>query len=238
MTGVNLQKTLFIDIETVSGFATYQELSPQIQQLWNKKSKLVDKDSDDYAATYQKYAGIYAEFGKIVCISLGYFIDKELTEFRVKSCFGDNEAEIITEVYSIFNKFFKDNTFFLAGHNIKEFDVPYMCRRSLINKIDLSFFFKDMQNRKPWDNPLVDTLHIWRFGDYKSYISLELLATILSVPTPKDDIDGSKVGEVYWQERNVERIAAYCGKDVLTVAQVLLYLNNLPLLSEDKVSFL
>jgi 3'-5' exonuclease len=126
----------------------------------------------------------------------------------------------------------------LSGHNIKEFDVPYLCRRTLINQMQLPFFFKDMQNRKPWENPLLDTLHIWRFGDFKHYISLELLAEILGIPTPKDDIDGSMVGRVYYEEKDYERIAKYCGKDVLTVAQVILYLNNLPLLVEDNVSFL
>jgi 3'-5' exonuclease len=233
-----LHKTLFIDIETVSTFSDYNNLTPQMQKLWDKKSKLIQKDNEDFASTFSNAAGIYAEFGKIVCVSLGYFTDKELTEFRVKSFYGDDEKEILNGVYSIFDKFFKDNTFVLAGHNIKEFDVPYMCRRTMIHQVELPFFFKDMQNRKPWENPLLDTLQLWRFGDYKHYTSLELLATVLGVPTPKDDIDGSQVGKVFWEDKDCERIATYCAKDVLTVAQILLYLNNLPLLNEDKVSFL
>lgn len=238
MNADTLQKALFIDIETASIVQHFDELSEPMQQLWIKKSKIINKESDDYAATFQNNAAIFAEFGKIICVSLGYFIDKELKEFRVKSFSGTDEKLILNQVYDIFNKFFKDNTFVLSGHNIKEFDVPYLCRRTLINQMQLPFFFKDMQNRKPWENPLLDTLHIWRFGDFKHYISLELLAQILGVPTPKDDIDGSMVGKVFYEEKNYERIAKYCGKDVLTVAQVILYLNNLPLLVEDNVSFL
>ncbi len=233
-----LQKTMFIDVETVSGVASYDLLSERMQKVWQKKSNLIFKEETNYSATYEKGAGIYAEFGKIVCVCLGYFLDQDLKEFKVKKFYGDDEAKLLTEVFSIFEKFFRDNTFALAGHNIKEFDVPYICRRALINRVKLPFFFDDLQNRKPWDSPIIDTLHLWRFGDYKHYTSLELLATILNIDTPKDDIDGSMVGKAYWQNKELERIANYCSKDVLTVAQIMLYLYNFNLLEPNNVSIL
>jgi 3'-5' exonuclease len=227
---IAIHKTMFLDIETVSNVASFLELPEIMQNLWIKKSKLLMKDSEDYAATYKSNAGIYAEFGKIVCISMGYFTGDDLQVFKIKKFASHDEKEILKNVFDVFNKFFIDNTFLLSGHNIKEFDVPYMCRRALINGLELPFFFKDMQNRKPWENPLLDTLHLWRFGDYKHYTSLNLLAAVLDVPTPKDDIDGSQVGEVYWTENNLERIAKYCSKDVLTVAQIVLKMHNQPLI--------
>ncbi|MFM2385660.1 MAG: hypothetical protein RL660_417 [Bacteroidota bacterium] len=237
MSGYSLHKTLFIDIETVSNTAQLSEQSEAMQKLWQKKSSLVAKDNDKYDETYTSNAAIYAEFGKIVCVSLGYFTDKELKKFRVKTVTGHDETEILKEVFSLFNKFFLDNTFSLAGHNIKEFDVPYLCRRALINGVPLPEFLADMQNRKPWENPLVDTLHLWRFGDFKHYTSLELLATILNIPTPKDDISGADVGRVYWQEQGLDRIGVYCSKDVVTVAQVLLKLNRLPMIEDANTAF-
>ncbi len=235
---IAIHKTMFIDIETVSTVATYAELSNPLQELWIKKSKLLIKDSEDYALTFEKNAGIYAEFGKIVCISMGYFTGDDLQQFKVKKFASHNETEILTKVFDVFNKFFLDNTFMLSGHNIKEFDVPYICRRALIIGIELPFFFKDMQNRKPWENPLLDTLHLWRFGDFKHYTSLNLLAAVFGIPTPKDDIDGSQVGEVYWKENDLERVATYCSKDVLTVAQIVLKMHNQPLIKEDSIVFI
>ena len=232
-----LHKTMFIDIETASSVASYDHLSPKMQALWQKKSKLLFKEETDFKKSFDNGSGIYAEFGRIVCVCLGYFTDPELKKFRVKQFLGTDEKQLLVDVFQVFNKFFIDNTFSLCGHNIKEFDVPYISRRAIINQADLPFFFKDLQNRKPWENPLIDTLHLWRFGDFKHYTSLELLATILGIDTPKDDIDGSQVSSVYWQEKNLARIATYCSKDVVTVAQILLHLNNLPLLAEENISF-
>lgn len=235
---IAIHKTMFLDIETVSTVASYEQLSEPMQQLWQKKSKLLAKDNENYAETFTNNAGIYAEFGKIVCICMGYFTGTDLKQFKIKKFAGDNEVVILKNVFEVFNKFFLDNTFLLSGHNIKEFDVPYMCRRALINGLELPFFFKDLQNRKPWENPLLDTLHLWRFGDFKHYTSLNLLATVLGIATPKDDIDGSQVGQVYWQENDVERIANYCSKDVVTVAQIVLKLHNMPLIPTENIIFI
>jgi 3'-5' exonuclease len=233
-----LQKTMFIDIETVSVVPNYADLPDKMKSLWQKKSKVFNKDETDFSKTFENGAGIYAEFGKIVCVCLGYFTDTDLKTFRVKQFSGHDEKKLLLDVYNVFNKFLIDHTFALSGHNIKEFDVPYMCRRTIINQVELPFFYKDLQNRKPWENPLIDTLHQWRFGDFKNYTSLELIATVLGIDTPKDDIDGSQVSSVYWNEKNLDRIATYCSKDMVTVAQVLLHLNNMPLLSPENISFL
>ncbi len=130
----------------------------------------------------------------------------------------------------------KNAKWIFTGHNIKEFDIPFLSRRMLVNNIDIPSYI-DFQNMKPWDTPVLDTLHLWRFGDYKHYTSLKLLAAALGVPSPKDDIDGSKVGEVFWKEKNLERIVTYCGKDVATVANVILRFKNLPLLTEEQIIF-
>jgi 3'-5' exonuclease len=237
MVNYSLHKTMFIDIETVSEHAHYESLSAQMQKLWQRKSAVVAKDSTDYEGTYTGNAGIYAEFGKIVCVCLGYFTDKELRQFRVKTFAGDDEVAILEGVFDVFKKFFLDQTFCLAGHNIKEFDVPYICRRAMIKEVALGEFMNNLQNAKPWDNPLIDTLHLWRFGDYKNYTSLELLATSLGIATPKDDISGSDVGRVYWHDKDTQRISLYCSKDVVTTAQVLLKMNRLPLIEAEAITF-
>jgi 3'-5' exonuclease len=233
---INMHKTMFIDIETVSQTKGLNELNEKMQALWVKKAAVL-KPELSAADAFDKMAAIYSEFGKIIVVCMGYFKDQSLQQFRVKKFMGHNEAEVLQQVFNVFDKFFLDHTFSLCGHNIKEFDVPYLCRRALVNKVPLPFFFKDLQNRKPWENPLIDTLHQWRFGDFKHYISLELLATVLGIDTPKDDIDGSMVSDVYWQQNDLERIAIYCGKDVLTTAQIQLQLNSLPLLTNEQVSF-
>ncbi len=233
---IPIHKTMFIDIETVSTFASFAELSTPMQELWEKKSKLLFKDDDIAPSeTFERNAGIYAEFGKIVCISMGYFTGEDLKVFKIKNFANHNESQLLRDVFDVFNKFFLDNTFMLSGHNIKEFDLPYICRRALICGLELPFFFKDLQNRKPWENPLLDTLHLWRFGDFKHYTSLSLLANVLGIETPKDDIDGSQVGMVYWKQNDLQRIATYCGKDVVTVAQVVLRLNSLPLIEAQNI---
>jgi 3'-5' exonuclease len=229
---------MFIDIETASSEKEFSALNEKMQELWKKKSKVVAKDNDNYTETFQQNAAIYAEFGRIVCICMGYFTDNSLSQFRVKQFSGTNESEVLNQVFQVFNKFFTDNTFSLCGHNIKEFDVPYICRRAIVNKVELPFFFKDLQFRKPWENPLIDTLHLWRFGDFKHYTSLELLATVMGIDTPKDDIDGSQVSSVFWDENNLDRIANYCSKDVVTTAQILLHLHGKTGLEPNQISFI
>ena len=244
MLTTTLPRILFLDIETVSTEKTYSELSPVMQELWEMKAKYwlqaveADKKADALQDIYLQKAGIYAEFGKIVCISVGliFLEDSNIHSFRLKSFSGDNEAEILMNFAELLEKYYLDiDNSYLCGHNIKEFDVPYISRRMIINKITLPALL-NISDKKPWETKfLLDTLDMWKFGDYKHYTSLRLLAQILGIPSPKDDIDGSEVGSVYWEENDIERITAYCEKDVKTTAQVFLALKGMDLIPDEKI---
>ncbi len=231
-----IDSLLVIDIETVSRVEDWSKLDEPWQELWTQKIEKQLPDGESPETFYPKRAAILAEFGKIICISAGYFRSQGgKTGFRVKSYAGHNEAEILKRFLLDAAQWqaSRKNAAF-AGHNIKEFDIPYLCRRLIINNMAIPAWL-DFQAMKPWETNLVDTMQLWRFGDFKNYTSLNLLAACLGVPSPKDDIDGSRVGEVYWQENNLPRIVEYCQKDVVTVAQVLLRFRNLPLMEEGDV---
>lgn len=238
---LSISNILFIDLETVSGFADFSGLTPRMQGHWEKKSRFVLRNYQDpiskeeVAATYLDKAGIYAEFGKIVCISIGY-IHTHTQELRLKSYYDDDERQLLTDFLDLINRHYKDPAKNLVcGHNIKEFDVPYLCRRLVINGMPLPNIFQ-LAGKKPWETKhLIDTLQLWKFGDLKHYTSLDLLAAIFDVDTPKDDIDGSMVGKVYWQDNDLKRIAHYCEKDVVTVAQVLLKMLGKEPVPPDKI---
>ncbi|HLV23754.1 MAG TPA: 3'-5' exonuclease [Moheibacter sp.] len=214
---IPFQKVLFLDIETVPQVANWNELSPEWQNLWSKKIEKQLSENETPEEFYGKRAGILAEFGKIVCISCG-IITQENT-LKLKSFYGDDEVDILLG----FTKLIQDNYFksdlILCAHNGKEFDFPFMARRMIINEIEVPNAL-NLQGKKPWEIPHLDTMELWKFGDYKHYTSLNLLATVLGIPTPKDDIDGSQVASVYYEEKDLERIKTYCEKDVLTVAQI------------------
>ena len=213
---------LFLDIETVSAFPAYSEMSDRLQELWAKKTKYIQEKEDISPEKLYDRAGIYSEFGKIVCISVGFMIEQEKSwHFRLKSFYGDNEKELINNFNNLLNNSFNKEHHYLCGHNAKEFDFPYIARRSLINGLKLPKQL-NIAGKKPWEVKHLDTMDLWKFGDYKHYTSLNLLTAIFDIPTPKDDIDGSEVGRVYWEEKNLERIAEYCQKDVLAVAQLFL----------------
>ena len=214
---LNLKNILFLDIETVPQYATYEEVPPDFANLWEKKVQSLRKDDESLDVSYRR-AGIYAEFGKIICISCGYFTTGN--KFRIKSFYGHNEKKLLLEFSEVLLKHFNSSDKFLCAHNGKEFDFPFLCRRMVIHQLALPSIL-DTTGKKPWEVSHLDTMELWKFGDYKSYTSLNLLALILGIPTPKDDIDGSMVWQVYWEEKNLERIVTYCQKDVLTVAQIL-----------------
>lgn len=219
MQQIPLEQLLVIDIETVPTKKTYAELNETLQMLWAHKHQMLRIENETPAESFEKRAGIYAEFGKIICISAGYFLKHENTyQFKLKSFSGDDEYKLL-ESFSDSIKKKKDLVF--AGHNIKEFDIPYLCRRMLINCLKLPEAL-NFSGRKPWEVQSLDTLQLWRFGDYKSYTSLKLLAEVLGVPSPKEDIEGKDVARVYWHENNLPRIVAYCQRDVVTVARLLL----------------
>src|SRR5436190_4491887 len=225
---ININNILFLDIETVPQHPHFDDAPKAIRDLWEKKSRFLIKDNDETPDSIYRQAGIYAEFGKVICISCGYFsADKK---FRIKSYCGDDEKKLLNDFSDLLNKFFSKNDKLLCAHNGKEFDFPFMARRMIINGVKLPVAL-DIAGKKPWEVNHLDTMELWKFGDYKSYTSLLLLATVLGIPTPKDDIDGSMVWDVYWNEKNLERIVTYCQKDVLTVAQIFLRFKNEMLLS-------
>lgn len=243
----NIGSILFLDIETVSGKISYTELDDTFKKLWKLKARSVLRKFDEEITeeeaetTYSDRAGIFAEFGKIVCISVGIVYrkkeDKKLA-IRLKSFADDDESKLLKDFSELLNQHYssplKHN---ICGHNIREFDVPYMCRRLIINQLPLPALL-DIAGKKPWETKhLVDTLEFWKFGDYKNYTSLKLLAAVFGIPSPKDDIDGSEVGGVYWNEKDLPRIATYCEKDVLATAQLYLKYNLMPLFEEENVLF-
>lgn len=233
---ITLENLLLLDIETVPGTEGFHALSPLFQELWLEKLTKIAPDSEAAEEGYRNRSGIYAEFGKIICISVGYFYEKDHKKnIRIKSFADHSEAEVIKKFFEAVKQFeARIPAFFFCGHNIREFDIPYICRRALINNIPLPNQLM-FHGKKPWEVMLLDTMHLWRFGDFKNYTSLKLLAGVLGIPTPKDDIDGSMVGKVYWEEKDLKRIATYCQKDVLTVAQLLLRFKQLPLLNNENV---
>lgn len=238
MQKINIENLFLIDIETVSGAQHFHLLDDEWQELWSEKifkSLPPNTSAEEY---YPMRAAILAEFAKVVCISIGYFKkENEQWQLRIKSFYSENENEVLNGFITALKQMHSKNPkWIFTGHNIKEFDVPFLCRRMLVNNITIPTCL-DFQYMKPWETPVLDTLHLWRFGDYKHYTSLKLLAATLGVPSPKDDIDGSKVGEVFWTEKNLERIALYCGKDVATVANVILRFKNLPLLTDEQIIF-
>ncbi len=236
MQNIILENIILIDIETVPQYPDFEMLHNEWKQLWEEKTQRSLPDFTSPAAFYPQRAGVMAEFGKIVCISMGYFNKQgDALQLRLKSLYGDDEKIVLQNFISTLNQAeAKNNKWSFAGHNIKEFDIPFICRRLLINGLPVPAYL-DFQNMKPWDTNLVDTFQYWRFGDYKNYTSLKLLAAALGVPSPKDDIDGSMVAEVYWKEKNLERIANYCQKDVLTTGNIILRFKNMDLLKEEQV---
>ena len=227
-----LSDILFLDIETVPQKEHWENLSSKEKELFSKKTKYKRKDEITAEDFYER-AGIWAEFGKIICISVGFFTGLEENKmFRVKSFFGYDEHKILSEFKELLESNFSKNQHVLCAHNGKEFDFPFIARRMIIHQIVLPKKL-NLFGKKPWEVPHLDTLELWKFGDYKHYTSLKLLTHVLGVPSPKDDIDGSEVAKVYYQENNIERIVTYCEKDTIAVAQILLKMNNEKLL-EDK----
>jgi hypothetical protein len=233
LANIKPEDILFLDIETVPAVSSYSTLDKSFQALWEKKSKQFRGEDQSAADVYDR-AGIYAEFGKIICISAGLIKEKDPYIFRVKSFYGDDEKSLLSEFSAMLLKFSRNREALLCAHNGKEFDYPYIARRMIINRMIIPDIL-DNAGKKPWEVKLLDTLDLWKFGDYKSYTSLDLLTTILNIPSPKDDIDGSMVAGVYHEEHDIHRIARYCEKDVLAVAQVLLRLMNLPKIEAERI---
>jgi DNA polymerase elongation subunit (family B) len=229
---------LLIDIETVPQESDSSLLPEEGHKLFFDKISKTVPEIENQAQAYKQKAGIMAEFGKVVCISTGYFFeDKEKgPSLRIKSICCMEEVDLLKEFLSLTNKFYKHKkSFQFAGHNIREFDIPFLCRRMVIHQIPLPSYLH-IYGAKPWEINMVDTLQWWKFGDYKNYTSLNLLANTLGIPSSKDDIDGSMVQDIYYKEKDLDRIVRYCQKDVVVVAQIIQRFKNLPLINPDNIS--
>ena len=230
---IPLDLILFLDIETVPEKESFNQLDEATQGLWEHKSQYQRKDEISAEEFYER-AGIWAEFGKIICISVGYFTFKgENRSFRLTTFQGE-ESKLLLEFKQLLNSHFSNPKNVLCAHNGKEFDFPYIARRMIIHGISLPYKL-DLFGKKPWEVPHLDTMELWKFGDYKHYTSLKLMAHVLGIPSPKEDIDGSMVREVYYKENDLDRIITYCELDVLTTAQVFLRLRNDALLEEHEI---
>jgi len=220
---ISSEDILFIDIETVPQYSDANQLPERFQHLWDKKSTHF-RDENQVAADVYQRAGIYAEFGKIICISAGGIIQKNGERFyKVKSFQGHDEKKLLLEFNDMVEKFTSNPKKKLCAHNGQEFDYPYIARRTLINGLRLPRIL-DISGAKPWEikERLLDTLQMWKFGDYKNYTSLDLLCAIFDIPTPKDDIDGSEVANVYYLGKDLDRIVRYCEKDTLALTNLML----------------
>ena len=234
---IKIKNILFLDVETTPCSPSYEALDATLQTLWNKKTAWQRKEEYTPSEFYKLKAGVMAEFAKIICISVGYlFVEKNENHFRIKSFYGDDEKQIINDFNELLNSQFSKKQHQLCAHNGKEFDFPFIARRTLINGLKLPALL-DIAGKKPWEVNHLDTMELWKFGDYKHYTSIKLLAALFNIPTPKDDIDGSQVARVYYEENELERIKIYCQKDTLTVAQLLLKYKGKNLIKEENIEF-
>ena len=233
---LNLNKVLFLDIETVPNTPTYTELDESIKKLWDDKMRWQsERDNKTPEEIYEK-AGIFAEFGKIICISVGFLTNAGTPDvkYRTTSFAGDDESKLLQDFANLMNSHYYRNDQYLCAHNGKEFDYPFIARRMLLNGITLPDLL-DLAGKKPWEIHHLDTMELWKFGDYKHYTSLNLLTNIFNIPTPKDDISGADVARVYYEEKDLERIVTYCEKDTLAVAQLMHRYKRMKLIEDDQV---
>lgn len=240
-----LTNVLFLDIETVCGERDLSKMRPALLSAWKiKASQILKKpqeeiSDEEYENTYKEKAAFYAEFGKIVCISVGLIIRKGKESdlsIKLNSYYGDEESSMLQDFAEMMSQYFNNPSMhFICGHNIKEFDIPYLCRRMVINEINLPNLLS-IQGKKPWETAyLLDTMLLWKFGEFKSFASLKLLTAVFDIPSPKDDIDGSEVGKVYWEDEELTRIVKYCEKDVLAVIQLMMKFKRLSLFDDSNI---
>lgn len=233
---VRLERILFLDIETVPQEYAYEKLDDKTRELFEAKTRFqAERDNKPYEEVYADRAGILAEFGKIVCISVGFVNDTPTgKQIRMKSFYHDDEETLLKNFKDLLEN--SDKFQILCGHNAKEFDFPYICRRMLIHGIRLPDVL-DIAGKKPWEISHLDTMELWKFGDFKAYTSLALLCHVFNIPTPKDDISGADVARVYYEENDLERIKIYCEKDVVALIQLFLRMRGNALVDEGEIHY-
>jgi DNA polymerase elongation subunit (family B) len=229
----DLNNLMVLDIETVPQYSSYDQLPEHMKKLWDQKTQYQRKE--ETPEDFYERAGIWAEFGKIICISIGIFTKGRFTGLRVKSYASHDEVELLIQFADLLLS--QPPSLVLCAHNGKEFDFPYICRRMLVNGLQMPPQL-EISGKKPWEINHLDTMELWKFGDYKSYTSLSLLTAIFNIPTPKDDIDGSMVGRVYWVDNALERIATYCQKDVIATAQLLRRYRGEELIADEYITLI
>ncbi len=229
---MNTDEILVIDVETASEFSSFNEMDADWKELWSEKVSKIKEDANA-SEMYQLRSGVMAEFSKVICISIGHFVGSSKLKFKIESFYGYDERKLLEKFISFLHEISKiKSKWFFAGHNIKEFDIPFLCRRILKNDMSIPDCL-NFQNKKPWESMVLDTFQFWRFGDYKNFTSLKLLARTLNLPSPKNDIDGGMVGGLYWEKNpakrhfNMIRIADYCSKDVEITIRIILKLTNI-----------
>jgi 3'-5' exonuclease len=226
----DIEKILFLDIETVPVTHKYNELHPASRELWDRKWQFAKELAPE--KHYEK-AGIYAEFARVVCIGLGFY---NRGKFRIKSLASENEMEVLQQFSELLGQHFNTTSHLLCAHNGKEFDFPFLCRRFLINNMPLPKVLQ-IQGQKPWEVKHIDTLDLWKFGDVKNFSSLNLLAHVLGIPSPKDDMDGSQVSKTFYEDKDLKKIETYCKKDVITLARVYNRFAGTGNLNDDDIIF-
>lgn len=232
---LKLNKVIFIDTETVPEESSYENLSEDWKTLWDRKASFLSRGEEETSDELYNKAGIYAEFGKVVCISVGVYRQVGTKKiFRLKSFFGKNEKKLLSEFCDLLRNSFKSTDYLLCAHNGKEFDFPFLARRILINGLKLPYLL-DIAGRKPWEVQHLDTLQLWKFGDYKHYTSLSLLTQLFGIKSPKQKMNGSDIGRIFWEDDKLEDIVEYCQNDTLAVAQLLLRYKGMPQIKPSEV---
>lgn len=233
---LQLEKILFLDIETVPQAYRFDQLDDKSKVLFEAKNRFQISPDKSIEQIFEERGGILAEFGKIVCISVGMLHEgSQGRSIRLKSFYHDDEETLLQQFKCLLDDHYNTQYHVLCGHNSKEFDIPYICRRMLINGVALPNILQ-IAGKKPWEINHIDTMELWKFGDYKSYTSLSLLCHVMDIPTPKDDISGADVARVYYEDNDLERVMVYCEKDVVALIQLFLRLQGEPLVDEFQIS--
>lgn len=234
---VQLEKILFLDIETVPQTYAFSDVEDKTRELFEAKTRFQQNEERSFEQLYNERAGIFAEFGKIVCISVGYVNNTSTgRQIRMKSFYHDDEETLLRQFKTLLDDHYTSPSSILCGHNAKEFDFPYICRRMLIHGIQLPQVL-NIAGKKPWEIAHLDTMELWKFGDFKAYTSLALLCHVFKIPTPKDDISGADVARVYYEENDLERIKVYCEKDVVALIQLFIRMRGEDLVDEGEIYY-
>ncbi|MBL7787486.1 MAG: 3'-5' exonuclease [Chitinophagales bacterium] len=236
---ISLKSIFFLDIETVPQSPSFGQLDETMQKLWEYRIHRFKPEEAPLADYYFEKAGVYAEFGKTICISLGFFAANPETgdeQFRVKSFYSHDEKQLLTDFLTLLSRYTDASDRYICGHNIKEFDIPFLCRRAMVLGLPIPKIL-DTTTARPWEIKHIDTMHLWRFGDYRNYTSLHLLTTVLGIPSPKNDMEGSEVAAVYWNTQNIERISQYCQADVVAIARIMQHFKQQNTLTNEQIIY-